>query len=116
MTVWPDTLPAAPLNDGFHETMADTLIRTGMDQGPGKVRRRGSAGVGALAMQYILSTAEVAALKAFHGDTLNGGALAFGFTHPVTAALLNCRFKTPPAFANLNGGYFRVTIELEVLP
>ncbi len=116
MATWPETLPAAPLNDGFRDTMADNLLRTSMEQGPAKVRRRSTAGVGALALHYILSTEEVAALKEFYQATLGGGALAFGFMHPVTGDTLNCRFKSPPAFSNLNGGYFRVGLELEVLP
>ena len=116
MPTWPNNLPARPLNDGFQEVMADTLLRTTMDQGPAKLRRRGTAGVGALSLQYILSAAEVAALKTFYHDTLGGGALAFIFTHPVTLASLTCRFKSPPSFSNLNGGYFRVRVELEVLP
>ena len=116
MTDWPEMLPAAPLNEGFRETMADTLVRTGMDQGPGKTRRRGTAGVGALTLQYILSTDEMTALRHFHDADLGGGALAFAFSHPVTGVPLNCRFKSPPAFTTLNGGYFRAALEFEVLP
>ena len=115
MADWPANLPA-PLLDSFREAVAETVIRTSMDAGPAKARRRSSAGSGSLTLNYIVSRAQAAVLDSFFDGDAAGGALPFGFTHPRTGATLSCRFRQPPAYAALNGPYFRVSIELEVLP
>lgn len=117
MTIlWPDTLPEAPLLDGFHETPPATVIRTEMEQGPAKLRRRTTAGVGKMEMRYLLSKAEVAALESFYQETLGGGALSFAFTHPRTGLSVTCRFTEPPQYATTNGSYFLIALTLETLP
>ncbi len=44
MATWPATLPAPALSS-LRETPPDNLIRTQMDKGPAKVRRRTTANV-----------------------------------------------------------------------
>lgn len=116
MPSWPGTLPAAPLADGFRETIPDTAIRTDMEQGPAKVRRRTTAAVRRLTLSYILDKDEIVSLETFFVTTLMGGALSFTFTHPRTAVVETCRFTKPPGYAALNGNFFKVDIELEILP
>ena len=67
-------------------------------------------------VSYVLSRAQVAVLEGFYLSTLAGGSLAFDFQHPRTEATVNCRFKKAPDYVSLNGDYFRVGLELEVLP
>lgn len=116
MPHWPETLPQSPLLDGCRETPADRTVRTAMDTGPAKVRTRGTAGAGRLSLTYILSCAELAALEAFFEQELIAGALKFSFPHPRKEQSVDCRFRQPPAWAPINGNFFRVGIELEVLP
>jgi hypothetical protein len=116
MPAWPFTLPASPLVDGFRETLPDTVLRSPMDQGPAKLRRRTTAGTGALSLTYLLTRTEVDTLMDFFNSTLAGGALSFDFTHPVSGADLSCRFRQMPAWAPVNSEYFRAAVELEVLP
>ena len=116
MTIWPDTLPVAPLLENFQELLPETAIRTDMDTGPAKVRQRTTAGVGALMVSYQLSTAETIILDTFYRTTLSGGATPFDFTHPRTGDTLSCRFTTQPEYTPLNGNYFKATLALEVLP
>ena len=116
MPVWPDTLPQSPLLDACRETPADTSIRTNMDAGPAKVRARTTAGTGRLSLAYILSRAEVAVLDGFFREELTSGSLKFSFPHPRTENTVDCRFRQPPAYAPINGDFFRVAVELEVLP
>jgi hypothetical protein len=96
--------------------VADTVLRTEMDQGPAKTRRRTTAGVRTLTMAYILSAAQTAVLDDFYLEDLSGGSLSFDYTHPRTAATVTTRFKKPPAYIPLNGGYFRAVLEMEILP
>lgn len=116
MPAWPSTLPATPLMDKFRETSPDTLIRTEMETGPAKIRRRSTAGVRGMTLGYLLSRAQVAALESFYLADTAGGALAFDFTHPRSGAALVCRFRSPPAYESVNGEYFHVAVALEALP
>lgn len=116
MPLWPVTLPQSPLADSFRETAPGTTIRTQMEQGPAKIRRRTTAGVGDISFAYVLSAAQVAALEGFYLDDLSGGALSFSFTHPRTGGSLSCRFREPPQYASLSGDYFRAAVKLEILP
>lgn len=116
MTAWPNSLPAYPLLDGFQETVPKTVIRTDMEQGPAKVRLRTTAAVRKMSLNYLMSKAQVTALETFYLATLQGGALAFDFTHPRSNAYVSCRFVKPPEYITTNGNFFKVSIELEVLP
>lgn len=113
---WPETLPASPLVDGYQETLPQTVLRTEMDMGPAKTRRRTTAGVGQITVAYLLTTAETATLESFYRDTLAGGALPFAYRLPRGGGAAVCRFKKPPALVAVNGKCFRAVLELEVLP
>lgn len=116
MTTWPDTLPDSPLLDSFRETVPDSVIRTSMEQGPAKLRRRTTAAVRLLFVSYMMSKDQVTVLETFYLTTLQGGSFSFDFTHPRTETTVSCRFVKPPEYDSGNGNFFRVTIELEVLP
>ena len=116
MTTWPDSLPAAPLLDSFCETVPDSVIRTDMEQGPAKLRRRTTAAVRMLSVSYLMNKDQVTVLEAFYLTTLYGGTFSFDFTHPRTGGMVSCRFVKPPEYGSGNGNFFKVTIELEVLP
>jgi hypothetical protein len=116
MTTWPESLPAAPLLDGFSETPPDLTLRTQMEQGPAKTRRRTTAGVTQMTAAYFLTRAQVETLLDFYTADLSGGSLSFAFVHPRTGDNVNVRFRQPPALTPLNGIYCRVKLSLEVLP
>lgn len=116
MPSWPSTLPASPLADNFFERAPDTSLRTEMEQGPAKLRRRTTAAVRLLSLRYLMNKPQIAALETFYAATLLGGTLAFDFTHPRSALTVSCRFLHPPEYISGNGNYFTVAVELEVLP
>lgn len=113
--IWPESLPTAPLAEGFQETWPDTTLRSQMDIGPAKTRPRSTAGIGKLNIAYHLTAAQYAALKDFYRIDLAGGSLRFDMTHPVTGSTVTCRFLKPPAPVATSPQRFKVSIELEVL-
>lgn len=116
MTSWPISLPNAPLLDGFSETAPETSIRTGMDQGPDKLRQRSTAGVRKFRMSFLLTATQVQTLDTFYAATLKGGSLAFDFTHPRSGDSLSLRFESPPVYVPAGNGYFKAGFEAEALP
>jgi|APTNR8051073442_1049403.scaffolds.fasta_scaffold03577_7 hypothetical protein len=117
MTTWPAELPPRPLVDGFAETPAELAVRSPMEVGPAKVRRRATAGVTKLECRFRLTPTQRASLLAFWQTTLKGGVLRFDWTHPVTDAPISCRIIAPPAFTPIAGGVaWQAALSLEVLP
>lgn len=115
MPSWPSNLPGLPLAGKYEETPPETVLRTPMDEGPAKLRRRGTAGVRRLKLEYLLDASQVAALDAFYLEDVRGGALSFSFAHPREGELVSCRFRAAPVYA-AEGALYRAAVELEVLP
>ncbi len=116
MVAWPATLPQTPLIGGYKETVPDLALRTQMDTGPAKVRRRATAGVRPFQWPAILTTAQVATLDTFYVTTLNSGALPFTVNHPRTTVSESWRIVEPPEYVPLSGSLHRVNLKMEILP
>lgn len=115
MATWPATLPPPALNS-LVESAPDNLIRTSMDKGPAKVRRRTTANVRPLQFTLHLTPAQVTTLDTFFNDTTFGGADAFDYTHPRTGAAVSARFKEVPQYNEREGIIYDASISLEILP
>jgi len=115
--VWPAGLPQDVLTDGFGEQLAEVVLRTQMDAGPAKMRRRFTAGVRVFNVATSLTRTEAATFETFFGTTLLGGALAFDWVHPRTLATVAFRFRKAPTLRPEPGAkLWRAEMELEVLP
>lgn len=116
--IWPITLPQKP-NTNYSETDGVLVLRTGMDAGPAKMRRRGSR-PSTMQVTFDMSTAQVEILRTFVQDTLKGTA-RFGFTHPRTNEIVEVRIVPQQEGSLFSVGYilpgfWSVSLQLEVLP
>lgn len=114
--VWPPSLPQVPLAEAFDEQLPDVVLRTEMDAGPAKTRRRFAVGVGTLAVPMFLDEAQQVTFDDFYTNTLAGGALRFEFTHPRTRVTRELRTLNPVALPKRKPNLFRLQMQLEVLP
>lgn len=115
--VWPTaSVPEKPLVDGFTERPGTTTVRTQMDVGPDKVRRRTTAAVDRLEMRFIMTESEVGSLDTFYDSTAAQGSLRFDFTHPRTGSTVEARFVERPRWRLITDDDYEVTVRLEVLP
>jgi hypothetical protein len=116
--VWPVSLPQVP-QKGFTETGGALIVRTPMDGGPAKMRRRGNL-ASKLSVSFIMTTAQVSTLETFVRDTTRGTA-RFEFTHPRTQQTVEVRM-VPQGEGDLYNvtylapGFWTVTSSFEVLP
>jgi hypothetical protein len=116
--VWPVSLPQSP-QKGFVETGGVLILRTPMDSGPAKQRRRGQRPQG-LQVTFIMTTAQTQTLETFVRNTIQGTA-RFGFTHPRLNTIVETRI-VPQADSQLYSltylapGYWTVSLQLEILP
>ena len=116
MANWPASLPQQVLLDGYGESAPDGALRTQMDAGPAKLRRRTTAVVRTVSGAVVLDASQVATLDSFYLNSLSGGTLAFDWTHPRTLAAASFRFTAPPAYVPIGGGHWRASLALEILP
>lgn len=117
---WPIGLPQHLLVAGYRETLPDVALRTQMDAGPSKVRRRYTTNSRPIQARVIpMTAAQVAIFKEFFNDSLAGGTLAFDWLDPITQEAVEMRFVTPPPpdiQAVESSTLFDVTMNLEILP
>ena len=116
MATWPDTLPDTPLLDGYSETRQQEFLRSEMDAGPAKQRRRFSAATYYFNVSYVLDESQLDDLNYFYTIDLYGGSLPFDWIHPRTGDEVQARFMSPISFSVLSGQYYKLNLELEVLP
>ncbi len=104
--------PDKILRDGFNETPAERTIRSNMDVGPAKVRRRTFAAVTPVGFNMLLTSAEWNTLYNFY---LNNDATVFYFIHPRTNQSVRARFADVPN-GSFNETMWNVDVKLEIMP
>ena len=110
---WPLGLPQSALIEGFAEQLPNVVVRTSMDMGPVKVRRRYTAAPASFRLMLSLTKDQLALFRTFFNDTLEGGALTFDWVHPVTQSAIELRFQAPPTIQAVSPDVFNVALALE---
>ena len=113
MATWPAELVIT--RDGYRESPPDLVMRSSMDTGPDKIRRRSTAGVRPVTMSLFLTDAQQVILDAFFVTDTGHGAFSFIFVSPSTGNTENANFVGPPEYAR-NGPMWNVAVNLEILP
>jgi hypothetical protein len=116
---WPSQpFPQSP-QKGFTESQGVNVIRSPMDTGPAKMRRRG-ARPSVLNVSFILTSAQATSLETFVKTTLLG-TRRFNFLHPRTSSYVEVRIvpQSDSEFYKLTyiaPGYWQTDLIFEVLP
>lgn len=116
MPVWPAGPRFLPITPTYSEIPVDGALRTAMDTGPEKTRQRYTATPVNVNFALVpMTRTEYATFKTFFDVDLEGGALAFDATHPITCATEQFRFRRPYQVRAI-GNLVQVSVELELLP
>ena len=117
MPSWPATLPQELNRRGYSESLPANVIRTSVDAGPEKRRRRFTAAVRPLAGRMIMASVQLDTLETFFRDVIGDGALSFDFPAPRDpGSTLTVVFSSPPSWTNPGGDNYDVTLEMEIHP
>lgn len=117
MASWPATLPSLPLLRGWSESEPDIVLRTPMEVGPPKGRRRSTAGVRPQTVSLVLTLDERATFRTWFADQVAHGALPFQWTHPIERVAIALRITAPPKWDSVGDPkQVQLTLQLEVLP
>ncbi|MCL2808628.1 MAG: hypothetical protein FWD24_01040 [Treponema sp.] len=111
---WPQTLPLTLRMEGLSAKRNSAVIRTTMDAGPRKTRRRYTASVKIYTGTMFLDAAGRSELEQFYTTALADGVLRFNFTDPQTLEFAEFRF-TENYTENSADGMFKITMSLERL-
>jgi len=113
---WPGALPQELLVNGYSQSFPDITIKSNVDAGPAKVRRRFTAGVEPISGTIIMTAAQLATFQTFFNTTLLGGSLRFSWTKPPAHSVAcEMRFTEVPSWTKVEDEY-EVSLSLEVLP
>ena len=115
MAAWPATLPDFFQVGGFQEISAINTIRTKMEVGPDKVRRRTSTDVRTHVGNMWLTDAQYTILETFYVTDHLSGALSFTMddAHGNNQTF---RFVKPPSYTTVGPNNWQVRLDLEELP
>lgn len=114
MAVWPTAFCA--LVNSFTETPPENVLRSSMDKGPAKVRRRTTANVRPISFKMALTGPQTQQLDDFYITETVSGADEFDFIHPRTKQNVKARFVNPPQYNERGGKLWEVSVSLEILP
>jgi len=113
---WNVNLPEKLFVAGYSQSFPAVTIKSDMDAGPAKVRRRFTAGVEPVSGTMIMTAAQLATFDTFFNTTLLGGSLRFSWTKPpVHTVACECRFTETPSWTKVEGDY-EIQLSLEILP
>jgi len=113
---WPPLLQQLLNEQEFGIQKGDTTIRSDMDVGPQKVRRRFTKSVDDFSCSVFLTTVQWTLFETFFNTILGGGTLPFVFNHPISQIPTRFRFKGQPAYRSIGGGNYTVSMVWERLP
>ena len=111
---WPELLPSGLLADGFSKQPQSNVIRTAMDAGSKKARRRYTARAIRYSGRQVFDTAELAVFEQFYHTVLADGVLRFNFADPITLETAEFRFTEDYTVTEIEG-FYEVTMTLEKL-
>lgn len=116
---WPSTLPQLPQLDSFSETNGVLIIRSPMDAGPAKQRRRGKR-PRTMQVSFFMDAAQRATLDNFIENTIMGTA-RFGFTHPIKQVVEEVRIVPQQdgqlyTLQPITFNWYSISMTFEVLP
>jgi hypothetical protein len=113
VATWATSLPQLFIQDSFQDTEPALFLRTEMDAGPPKLRRRFTAGHKIISGDMILTAAQKTTLRTFfqtYGATQNT------FPDPDEGSDLTVVFMAEPTYTPYGGSYWKVSLQFAVLP
>lgn len=113
---WPVSLQQLVNTDSFSLKVGETALRSDMDTGPQKIRRRFTKSVDIYSVSINVTSDEWETLYEFFDVDLNGGVNAFEFNDPITQEPREFRFLAAPEIRPLGGVVFQVSMQWERLP
>ena len=117
MTDWRITLPKRFLASDYSDTLPDNVIKTQMDAGPPKRRRKTTANIRVMSGSMVMTTDQWDDLVDFFQNTVKEAA-PFNLPEPGNDAIgtITVVFSAPPSRQYFSPGRWTVSLKFEVQP
>ena len=115
MATWP--LPTVKPTGTFNYAPIDQTIRTDMEVGATRVRRRTKARNDELTTSWLMTDDQVSTFRDWFDNDIDGGASWFTTSLPIgstTYTSVSARFKGPFTFDHVGGTYWKINGTLEI--
>ena len=112
---WPLTLPQSFLIDGYNEEGRDNILRSQMETGPDKTRRRYTAAIQPFSADMIMDQATFLIFKDFFVNSIQDGSLTFEMPDDLNGGTMDVKFREKYKAIFL-GTVWRVTMGLNIQP
>ena len=109
---WPLKLPQVLMTDGLSAKKKSCVIRTEMDAGPAKQRRRYTVSTKEVTGTILLTTQQLLRFESFYDNEIGCGALRFQMKDPQTLEWAQFRFTDNYSIDSADG-LWRVNLPLE---
>jgi hypothetical protein len=110
---WPANLDDCFIIAGYTEQKQPVAIRSEVEAGQPKVRRRFTRGVKFVSAAIKADRDQLNDFYSFFDVDLKGGVLRFEFQSPTSGTVREFRFLDPPVVTPLTDKYFQVAMNLE---
>jgi len=120
-TTWPGSLTRTPRVAELQEDAPAIVIRSEVDAGPAKIRRRFTGDLRRFTIGLDLRRSEVEVFDLWFREQTYGGALSFSWKHPRKGTAADFRFLSTPTYrpkAPRGDGneWWTVSFDVEMLP
>lgn len=115
-SVWPSTLPQYVLEQGYGEEKQDQALRTPMEGGATKTRRRFTARFDGLSVRLMMDSEQVDLFEQFYEMLLKGGTLPFDWVHPRKGNAVTLQIIGKVAISPAGGDNYVVSFKVEIKP
>jgi hypothetical protein len=113
---WPETLPKA-LANGYGIQSGDCAIRTDMESGAARVRRRSTSAPDKVSLKFLMTDAQMVIFRAFYTSDFKDGAawVSVPIMDGRTAGVVSREVRpTSPFKADWSAPYWLVEMPVEV--
>lgn len=111
---WPASLKQCPQT--WAATPRDNQVRTAVDVGLSKTRRRYTAVINDIAVSVTMTLADYRTFLDWYENTISQGADNFEYKDPVSGAVQTYHFRAPPQADIIKGRAARVVMSWESVP
>lgn len=91
--IWPLVLPQVPQRTNWKNKIPNNQLRSEMEDGSSKVRRKGGGKQLNVEATYVLTKAQMLALRSFVMDTLKDAVLCFDWPEPIEGKVVRAEIK-----------------------
>ncbi len=111
---WPPDLPQKFLIEGYSETPSENVLRSNMDVGPAKVRRRSTTAPVQMSGSMLMTIDQLKRFRQFYRSESFDGTVPFLFAD-ITGTIRTVTIVQPPAESTV-GNRVSVSLVFEYIP